>query len=101
MHQCLSIHREELIQRCKVKVAKRPRRAATAEQSSRHGGTFVNLFRERADDAFVQQPALTARDSLHPSDAGYQVWFGELMAQADLPQQLSAALAQRRRVPPQ
>jgi lysophospholipase L1-like esterase len=66
--------------------------AIARESSSRHGATFVSLFRERADDPFVQQPGLNARDGLHPSDAGYRVWFGELMAQAALPQRLSAAL---------
>lgn len=66
--------------------------AIARESSSRHGATFVNLFRERADDPFFQQPGLNARDGLHPSDAGYQLWFTELMTQADLPQRLSAAL---------
>ncbi|MEJ8816077.1 HAMP domain-containing sensor histidine kinase [Variovorax ureilyticus] len=32
MHRFLSNHRDELIERCKAKVARRPRRAATAEQ---------------------------------------------------------------------
>jgi lysophospholipase L1-like esterase len=53
---------------------------------------IVNLFRERADDPFVRQPRLNARDGLHPADAGYGVWFGELMAQAALAQHLAAAL---------
>lgn len=51
----------------------------------------VNLFREAADDPFVLRPELNAADGLHPSDAGYRVWFDELMAQADLPRHLSAA----------
>ncbi|WP_088285094.1 GDSL-type esterase/lipase family protein [Ideonella sp. A 288] len=61
--------------------------------AARHGAVLVNLFRESSDDPFVQQPSLTAADGLHPSDAGYRVWFGELMAQADLPTRLSSAAA--------
>jgi lysophospholipase L1-like esterase len=53
----------------------------------------VNLFRESDDDPFVQRPGLNAADGLHPSDAGYRAWFGELMVQADLPQRLTDALA--------
>lgn len=67
--------------------------AFAGEAASRHGAVLVNLFREAADDPFVQRPALNAADGLHPSDAGYRVWFGELMAQAGLPQRLSAAVA--------
>lgn len=67
--------------------------AFVSEAAIRHGAVVVGLFRERADDPFVQRPALNAADGLHPSDAGYRVWFGELMAQAALPQRLSSALA--------
>ena len=67
--------------------------AFAGEAASRHGAVFVNLFREAADDPFVQRPALNAADGLHPSDAGYRVWFDELMAQAALSHPLSAALA--------
>jgi len=66
------------------------------EAASRHGAVVVNLFRERADDPFVLQPWLNASDGLHPDDAGYRVWFGELMAQAALPQRLCAALVMDR-----
>jgi lysophospholipase L1-like esterase len=61
--------------------------------ASHHGALLVNLFREAADDPFVQRQALNAVDGLHPSDAGYRVWFDELMVQAALPHHLSAALA--------
>ena len=67
--------------------------AFASEAASRHGAVYVNLFRETADDPFVQRPALNAADGLHPSDAGYLVWFGELMVQAALPQRLAAAVA--------
>lgn len=70
--------------------------ALVSDAASRHGAVVVNLFRERADDPFVQQPSLNARDGLHPGAAGYQVWFRELMAQAALRQRLSAALEAER-----
>lgn len=59
--------------------------------ATRHGAVYVNLFHERADDPFVSQPGLNASDGLHPSDAGYRVWFTELMAQADLTERLASA----------
>jgi lysophospholipase L1-like esterase len=70
--------------------------ALVSDAALRHGAVVVNLFRERADDPFVQQPSLNARDGLHPDAAGYQVWFRELMAQAALRQRLSAALEAER-----
>jgi lysophospholipase L1-like esterase len=49
------------------------------------GALYVNLYQDRADDPFAQQPkVLNARDGLHPSDAGYRLWYGALTAQADL-----------------
>ncbi|MDO9286719.1 MAG: GDSL-type esterase/lipase family protein [Aquabacterium sp.] len=59
--------------------------------AARHGALYVNLFRERAEDPFAHQRALHAVDGLHPSDAGYRLWFDALAAQADLPRQLAAA----------
>ena len=61
------------------------------DAAARTGATYVNLFHERADDPFVIDKSLNARDGLHPSDAGYQVWLRELMAQTDLSQRLSRA----------
>jgi lysophospholipase L1-like esterase len=52
------------------------------ESAARHGAVVVNLFKEKADDPFAQMPGLNAADGLHPSDAGYQRWFDELMAQS-------------------
>lgn len=63
------------------------------QAATRHGALYVNLFHERADDPFVREPGLNARDGLHPSDAGYRVWFTELMAQADLTRRLAPARA--------
>jgi lysophospholipase L1-like esterase len=65
--------------------------ALASEAALHHGAVFVNLFREAADDPFVQQPGLNAKDGLHPSDAGYRVWFDELMTQAALSERFSAA----------
>jgi lysophospholipase L1-like esterase len=68
--------------------------------ASRHGAVLVNLFRERADEPFVQRQELNASDGLHPTDAGYWVWFGELMGQAALSQRLWAARADAGRSTP-
>lgn len=65
--------------------------AYVREAAARHGATYVNLFQERADDPFARRPELNARDGLHPSDAGYRVWFAELDSQADLGLRLAAA----------
>lgn len=60
--------------------------------AARHRATYVNLFKSHSHDPFVQRPHLLSGDGLHPSDAGYAAWFGELMAQApDLAQRLRAA----------
>ena len=52
------------------------------EAAKRHGAVYVRLFHERDDDPFVQSPELNARDGLHPSDAGYAVWFEALSRQS-------------------
>ena len=37
----------------------------------------VNGYNEKADDPFVREAQrLNAQDGLHPSDDGYQLWFG-------------------------
>lgn len=59
--------------------------------AAQHGAVYVNLFHERAVDPFVLRPELNASDGLHPSDAGYRLWFDQLMAQADLAGPLAAA----------
>ena len=65
--------------------------AVVLDAAASCGSTYINLFQERADDPFVQGPALHARDGLHPSDAGYGVWFEELMRQSTLASTLAAA----------
>ena len=55
-----------------------------SEIASQHGAVYVRLFHERDDDPFAQRPELNALDGLHPSDAGYAVWFEELSRQTEL-----------------
>lgn len=55
-----------------------------AAATARSQAVYVNLFQERGDDPFVRQPELNASDGLHPSDAGYRVWWRVLQEQADL-----------------
>ncbi len=57
----------------------------------RHQVAYVNLFLERATDPFVADPDLTAADGLHPSDAGYLVWYRQLLAQTDLASRLAGS----------
>jgi lysophospholipase L1-like esterase len=59
------------------------------EAAGRIGADYVNLFHERAEDPFVLDPQLNARDGLHPSDAGYKVWLQALQAQADVPRRVT------------
>lgn len=65
--------------------------AAVRDAAARHGAIYVNLFKERADDPFAQRRELNASDGLHPSDAGYRVWFDELTAQSRLGERLAQA----------
>lgn len=54
-----------------------------------HGASYVNLYKHRADDPFAQDPkGMNAKDGLHPSDAGYRLWHGELNRQAGLSRKL-------------
>ena len=62
-----------------------------ARAAQRYGATYVKLFHEREDDPFVRQHELHASDGLHPSDAGYRVWWQALQAQSDLARQLASA----------
>lgn len=57
---------------------------AVATASARSGAVYVNLYRERASDPFVQRPELNAADGLHPSDAGYRQWRSELETQTGI-----------------
>ena len=62
-----------------------------AQAAARHGAVYIRLFKERADDPFVLIPGLNAPDGLHPSDAGYRVWWQELLNQSPLSRRLAAA----------
>lgn len=64
-----------------------------ADAAAREGLVYVNLFRERAADPFVADPALNAADGLHPSDAGYRHWWAQLQAQGVLAARLAPAAA--------
>lgn len=59
---------------------------ATVRDAAAGGGAqYVNLYKERENDPFALEPdRMNAVDGLHPSDAGYQVWFDTLSAQARL-----------------
>jgi len=65
------------------------------QSAARTGAVYVDLFEDRGDDPFVKSPGLNAVDGLHPSDAGYRVWFNELMEQAELDARLAPARAKK------
>lgn len=54
-------------------------RAQSMALSASLGFTYIDLFDEPEDDVFLQEPGTyLAFDDLHPSDAGYGVWFAKL-----------------------
>ena len=64
--------------------------ALVRASAARRGAAYVDLYRDRADDPFARDPQrLIAVDCLHPSDAGYAVWFSEIERQAPLSQWLT------------
>lgn len=73
--------------------------SARAERLHRHvqaaaqknGAVYINLFKDAANDPFANNKSLHAADGLHPSDAGYRIWFDELTRRADLPTLLARA----------
>jgi len=59
--------------------------AMVREAASATGASYVNLYRDRDDDPFAQQPdRMNAADGLHPSDEGYVFWYEALKQQAGL-----------------
>ena len=53
------------------------------EAAAAAGVTYVDLYRRPAADPFLADPdRYYARDGLHPSGAGYALWYRELMTQA-------------------
>ena len=61
---------------------------AAAQQ---YGAVYVNIFKDEANDPFANNPGLHASDGLHPSDAGYRIWFDELTRQGNLATLLASA----------
>jgi len=56
-----------------------------------NGALYVNLYKEKSQDPFAQRPdELNAADGLHPSDAGYSLWYEELNRQAGFSDRLAA-----------
>lgn len=46
---------------------------------------YVDLFKEKRDDPFLEDPDKTfARDFLHPGSSGYGLWYEELRRQTSL-----------------
>ncbi|MDM0075197.1 GDSL-type esterase/lipase family protein [Variovorax sp. J2P1-59] len=59
--------------------------AIVSEEARANGALYVSLFRDRDDDPFARHPKrMSARDGLHPGDAGYELWQRELEAQVQL-----------------
>ena len=56
-----------------------------------NGALYVSLYQDKDDDPFARHPDdLNASDGLHPSDAGYRLWYQELNMQAALARRLAA-----------
>lgn len=56
-----------------------------------NGALYVNLYKEKSQDPFAQRPdELNAADGLHPSDAGYSLWYEELNSQVGFSARLAA-----------
>ncbi len=61
------------------------------EVAQDNGAIYVNLYKDKSEDPFAQRPdELNAKDGLHPSDAGYRLWYAELNTQADFSRRLAA-----------
>jgi len=59
--------------------------------AAENGALYVNLYKDKSEDPFAQRPdELNAKDGLHPSDAGYRLWYAELNTQADLARRLAS-----------
>lgn len=60
-------------------------RALFMEVAREQGAQYVDLFRERGHDLFLEDPSrYYAPDFLHPSGEGYGVWYRELRRQTDI-----------------
>lgn len=68
-------------------MSRRSERLHTMAQAvaATHGARYVRLLKPRAQDPFLlHSKELHAADGLHPSSAGYEEWFNELLAQGGL-----------------
>ncbi len=64
--------------------------ALVSHAAQRTDATYVNMYLKREDDPFAQRPQeLHARDGVHPSDAGYRLWYSSLQQQGRLDQLLA------------
>ncbi|MBG6071540.1 MULTISPECIES: GDSL-type esterase/lipase family protein [unclassified Polaromonas] len=64
------------------------------QSAADHGAIYVNMYKSKAEDPFAQRPGeLNARDGLHPSDAGYLLWYDALNTQAELGRRLRSLKA--------
>jgi lysophospholipase L1-like esterase len=59
--------------------------AIVSEAAHANGAHYASLYLEPEDDPFARHPRrMKARDGLHPSDAGYELWQRELETQVQL-----------------
>ena len=59
--------------------------AAVREVAAASGAVYVNLYQDHANDPFAQDPdRMNAADGVHPSDAGYALWYRSLRTLAAL-----------------
>jgi len=70
-------------------------RALFMEMARDQGVQYIDLFRERGQDLFLENPAMFyAPDLLHPSGEGYGVWYRELTRQSDIGSMLGSGRAE-------
>ncbi|MEP6943181.1 MAG: GDSL-type esterase/lipase family protein [Betaproteobacteria bacterium] len=66
--------------------------AMVSEAAMRSGASYVNLYKEKAEDPFAQEPQrMHSADGLHPSDDGYALWTQELLRQSPIADALSGS----------
>ena len=71
-------------------------RALFMEMARDQGVQYIDLFRERGQDLFLENPAMFyAPDLLHPSGEGYGIWYRELTRQSDIGSVLGSGRAEK------
>jgi lysophospholipase L1-like esterase len=64
-------------------------RGLLLDAAARHGITYIDLYDPGPDNPFISEPwEYHARDGLHPSDAGYRLWFEQLAANSTILERL-------------